>query len=191
MDKVTRALKEGSNALLESPTGTGKTLCLLCAALGWQKHMKQRVPNAHISLSYSNAPNPIKATNATPLLSKVPVIVYASRTHAQLAQVVSELRASGYTPRMSVLGSREQLCIHPTISKLKGGALNHACSKLSITRSCMYKNSLDSYLGGAEGIGNAPSPMLDIEQLNELGRRDNICPYFFSRFYILESSLLM
>jgi hypothetical protein len=42
MSQVLRAVDRQENALLEAPTGCGKTLCLLCAALAWQKAQQEK-----------------------------------------------------------------------------------------------------------------------------------------------------
>ena len=192
MDKVIEALSTGSNALLESPTGTGKTLCLLCASLAWQYSEKLKAPTGRIQIGYNLPPTTKAPGPAAGTAIHTKLIIYASRTHNQLTQVVSELRSTSYIPRMTVMASREQLCVHERISKLKGGALNHACSKVSAARSCMYKNNLEHYSGGVEGAGlTGGAPIMDIEQLVQRGREDRICPYFFSRDVATKSELIL
>jgi Rad3-related DNA helicase len=44
-----------------------------------------------------------------------PLIIYASRTHSQLAQVIRELKSTKYRPRMAVIGSRQQMCVHKDV----------------------------------------------------------------------------
>lgn len=50
MEKVVEALQKEENALLESPTGTGKTLCLLCATLGWRESLKEEYKNKAVEV---------------------------------------------------------------------------------------------------------------------------------------------
>jgi len=65
MSKVISALQRGENALLESPTGTGKTLALLCSALSWLQAER---------LKLVGKPN-----------EELPRLIYCSRTHSQLS----------------------------------------------------------------------------------------------------------
>lgn len=52
------------------------------------------------------------------LTPRPPKIVYASRTHSQLNQVMLELKKTAYRHvKVGILGSRDQLCIHPQVSK--------------------------------------------------------------------------
>ena len=48
----------------------------------------------------------------------VPKVVYASRTHSQISQAMQELKRTEYRHlKAAVIGSRDQLCIHPDVLK--------------------------------------------------------------------------
>ncbi|KAI5947601.1 Regulator of telomere elongation helicase 1 [Manis javanica] len=188
MAKVLECLQKKVNGVLESPTGTGKTLCLLCTTLAWREHLRDTISAQKIAERAQGALFPGGASSSwgnaasdgdgTACYMDIPKIIYASRTHSQLTQVISELRNTSYRPRVCVLGSREQLCINPEVKKQESSHMQiHLCRKKVSSRSCHFYNnteekSLEQELG---------TPILDIEDLVKSGNRHKLCPYYLSR----------
>ncbi len=104
-------------------------------------------------------------------------IYICSRTHSQLSQLIKGLKSTVYTPNMAVLGSREQMCIHPTV--MFSETKNEDCSKLiggSDGSGC-------SFFQAANILASHPSMRVvwDIEDIVTKGRQFRACPYFTAK----------
>lgn len=112
---------------------------------------------------------------------KAPLIIYASRTHSQLAQVVRELATTVYRPKISVVGSREQLCIHPSVKNVGSNTAQQAlCQQLVKKRSCSYHQKVPESVPAFQSACQA-GKLFDIEELVKFGQSHQACPYFVSR----------
>ncbi|KAK5862988.1 hypothetical protein PBY51_000051 [Eleginops maclovinus] len=182
MSKVIECLQEKANGVLESPTGTGKTLCLLCATLAWRERFKDTISARKITERlkgeemFSNTPLSSWGTAATDgdtptYYTDVPKIIYASRTHSQLAQVIKELKNTTYKPKVCVLGSREQLCINPEVMKHTSNHVKvHSCRAKVSTRSCVYYNNVEEKSTEKELVNS----VLDVEDLVKFGNKQRL-----------------
>ena len=124
MEKVIECLQNESNAILESPTGTGKTLSLLCSSLAWltlkkaQVQAQNRLADKEFDSIWKKDPG--ASAEGDERFNKTffgfPKIIYSSRTHTQLSQAMQELKTTAYRHlKASVLGSREQMCVHADV----------------------------------------------------------------------------
>ncbi|KAG5877171.1 hypothetical protein JTB14_032123 [Gonioctena quinquepunctata] len=189
MEKVLECLQNETNGVLESPTGTGKTLSLLCSTLAWLQLKKAQVQlhrqtggnldenefTAEFWKEKDIARKPVNSRS----LSGLPTIIYASRTHSQLSQAMQELKRTAYkNMKACVLGSRDQLCIHPELAKENGTFKNQMCQLKVQTRSCHFFNRVEKKKEDPNVTG---VNVVDIEDLVKLGTSHKFCPFYMAK----------
>ena len=170
MRDIKRALDAQGHCLLEMPSGTGKTISLLSLIVAYQQFYPERRK-----------------------------LIYCSRTVPEVEKALAELkrlmayrRANGLLEPFLGLGltSRRNLCVHPTVSKEKRGAVTDAqCrsltspwvrdkAKLQDVETCQFFETLDSM---DDPVSCIPSGVYTIEDLKEFSVNKGVCPYFLAR----------
>eukprot|EP00477_Mikrocytos_mackini_P001860 GAHX01002017.1.p1 GENE.GAHX01002017.1~~GAHX01002017.1.p1 ORF type:complete len:735 (-),score=136.31 GAHX01002017.1:52-2256(-) len=126
MNALLRCLKSSGSGLLESPTGSGKSLALLGAALAFQNENKDTVTHK---------------------------IYIATRTHSQIKQMIAEVKkfSAVYSIKATPLASRKQSCVHATISKSLN--INEECRSAVNKGECRYYVKRTD-LARAHALGN-------------------------------------
>lgn len=179
MSKVIESLQNSSNAILESPTGTGKTLSLLCSSLAWLMTEKMKTASAYPSGdNYSG--ESIDDILKNVMSMRPPKIIYSSRTHSQLGQALQELKNTIYKDvvKSSIIGSRDQLCLKKEVLEERSVPLQvNICRGLIKSRGCSYYHGVEKCLDPIVSKMN----ILDIEELVGLGKKHHFCPYYMAR----------
>ncbi|XP_020217515.1 Fanconi anemia group J protein homolog isoform X2 [Cajanus cajan] len=202
-----RAQREGHcHALLESPTGTGKSLSLLCSSLAWQRQYKDKAKQHKLNLATEATTDPLahgggfvpeevslssasenvdrtqpEVGNKKQKKKEAPTIYYASRTHSQISQVIRELRKTAYRVPMAVLASRKHYCTNKNI--IGKDNINEECKLLlkdQETGCPEFKNAhkVKSHQSLQKGGCNE---VHDIEDLVKVGQVVKGCSYYAAR----------
>ncbi|RWR98935.1 uncharacterized protein B4U79_08187, partial [Dinothrombium tinctorium] len=156
---------------MESPTGTGKTISLLCSILSFINEKKNDGDGY--------------------------TLVYTTNTYQQIQQAVTtlkELKKMPYYSNVSstVYGSKEKMCTHPTISKIN----NFNDDIIRMCKSYRSEKRCDHYLNLKENEkssseynifrkGNEKmfysNTVVDIEETIKMFDAMKICPYYGAR----------
>ncbi|KAL1919516.1 uncharacterized protein VTP21DRAFT_2209 [Calcarisporiella thermophila] len=126
-------------------------------------------------------------------------IYYTSRTHSQLTQFIHELYKTGYVNEDGVrtvsLGSRKALCINEKVRKLASVALmNDRCLEMqkkgtAAEHRCPYLHTQDKSKM-LDYRDHVLARVRDIEELVDLGRRLDTCPYYGTRKSIRQCQIV-
>eukprot|EP01147_Barroeca_monosierra_P006465 gene6465-9341_t len=179
MQELKRALDAKGHALLEMPSGTGKTVSLLSLIVSYQ-------------LGYPG---------------RMGKFIYCSRTVPEIEKVLEELKAliqfitqeCGDTPDYLglALSARKNLCIHEEVSRHRDGTVvDSLCRNMtaSFIRAKHDGRALCDFYNGFEAQGRdkpLDPGIYNLEDLKALGRQHGWCPYFLARYTITHSNIVV
>ena len=148
-----KLIEEGKMGIFSSPTGTGKTLSLLCAII---KFIDKPEENDLFELFNNTCKTKV---------------YYFSRTHSQLSQVINELKSNKNSYQSVILGSKKVYCVNKKANSSNNcDIINDNCRSLIKEDSCdFYKNP------------HYDKRILDIEDLKIEGINEHFCPYYFTK----------
>jgi DNA excision repair protein ERCC-2 len=114
------------------------------------------------------------------LASLLPIghkIVYVTRTHEQVRQVLLEVERINHNSESTFsavnLASRQHLCLNEKCRNLSALDASEACRLLNKAKQCQYKKE--------SGLSSFIPNVLSIQKLRSQGRVRNVCPYFLAR----------
>ncbi|OHT02808.1 helicase [Tritrichomonas foetus] len=158
MQKVIESCQTRQYAILESPTGTGKTLSLLCAVFSWLRSISLHVK-----------------------------VIYTSRTHTQLSNVVKELKKTIFRPSVTHIASRSHLCLHEAVVGKSPGVQARLCYDLRKKKMCIYSNE-DRITSSSPKLLNE---CLDLKEFIDECKKINVCPYLCAQMNSSKADLVL
>jgi Rad3-related DNA helicase len=115
--------------------------------------------------------------------------------------LVKELKNTSYEPIISILASRDQLCVNNNLKKYSGVKKNNMCSALRAPppmvpkttfenseqeqeykmrmKSCLWDRNYRS--NNSNYIKQYSSELLDIEDLFDYTKQEHVCPFYLGR----------
>uniref|UniRef100_A0A182Q0A5 Helicase ATP-binding domain-containing protein n=1 Tax=Anopheles farauti TaxID=69004 RepID=A0A182Q0A5_9DIPT len=202
IEKVVKCLILKRNGMLESPSGSGKTLSLFCPILSWMEQEKTKLNRAKVtvfgtyrdSLACRYAENfnitPMERAMFEEIRSNAKAkIIYASSSYSLLSKAKEELEKTCLPVRAVVLGSRDQLCQNTNVKKVTGDQATKAsiCHRKVMSATCSLFKRVGSTKNRPEMIEKS---IMDIEDLITVGGKLNACPYYLSKEKIQSADVL-
>ncbi|KAI5180738.1 chromosome transmission fidelity protein 1 [Nematocida sp. AWRm80] len=180
---ISEILHTGQLGILESPTGTGKTLSALLAGIYFLNK------NTNESITGVSEENLSILTQLYNIQKNS--VIYACRTHMQLNQVINELKyinkITNWNISGIVAGSRNVTCINDRVKNSLGDINNHC-------RLAVKENKCTYYIQSQKQIENIQcnkSITVSIEESIRIGKKEGTCPYYNTKRKLSDTNIII